>query len=220
MKRLPLLFSLVVVISHVSLLPTAYAISFHTVSNSPGSTCAKVGSVAKSGTAQVKCLKNGKKLVWRKVVKAKTTPSPSASSSAKPTSVQTQTPAIPAAQSEYEINAKGTTWSWAFSYQVNGSASPRVSDSAHSTVLFLPQGKPVRINLKSNDVSHGFWIPGLGIDKEASPDSPSKIEITAEKIGTYPGACNIQCGRGHTGMKLTVEVVSEAEYLKYLSTLK
>ena len=103
---------------------------------------------------------------------------------------------------------------------LEGSTTPLNSDSSHATTLFLPQGKIVHILLKSNDVSHGFWIPGLNIDKEASPDSTTRIDITSEKIGTFPGACNIQCGRGHTGMKFSVEVVSQADYLKYLGTLK
>lgn len=222
MKRFPVLFSLVALISVLGLFTVANAIPFNKVTNSSGSKCTKVGSVAKSGTAQVKCIKTGKKLLWQKVVKTQATPpTPSTSPSAKPPSGQTQTPAVvPAAQNEYEVNARGTAWSWSFSYQLDGSKSVLLSDSSHPSVLYIPQGKPVHINLKSNDVSHGFWVPGLGIDKEASPDSTARIDITAEKTGIFPGACNIQCGRGHTGMKLSVEVVTETEYLKYLSTLK
>ncbi|MDP1720268.1 MAG: cytochrome c oxidase subunit II [Candidatus Nanopelagicaceae bacterium] len=222
MKRFPVLLSLVGLISLSVLFTTASAYAFKEVANTPGSTCLKVGLVAKSGRAQVKCVKSGKKLLWQKVAKRRaTSPTPSMSASAKPTSVQSQTPAtVPTAQSEYEVNAKGTTWSWSFSYQLDGSKSASLSDSSHSSVLYIPQGKPVHINLKSNDVSHGFWVPGLGIDKEASPDSTVRIVITADKTGVFPGACNIQCGRGHAGMKLSVEVVTETEYLKYLSTLK
>lgn len=222
MKRFPILLSLIGLICLSVLFPTPSAYSLKEVANSPGSKCVKVGLVAKSGAAQVKCMRNGKKLIWRKVVKPTTVKvSPSASAKKTPS----QSPAavsvvIPTAQNEYEVNAKGTTWSWSFSYQLDGSKSALLSDPSHSTVLFLPQGKPVHIILKSNDVSHGFWVPGLGIDKEASPDSSTRIDITADKTGIFPGACNIQCGRGHTGMKLSVEVVSETEYLKYLATLK
>lgn len=222
MKRFPILFSLIGLISLSVLFTTARAYSPREATNSPGSKCATVGLVAKSGTGHVKCMRNGKKLVWRKIVKP-TTVRVSPSASAKRTPSQSPTAVslvIPTAQNEYTVNARGTTWSWSFSYQLDGSKSALLSDSSHSTVLFLPQGKPVHILLKSNDVSHGFWVPGLGIDKEASPDSLTRIDITAEKTGVFPGACNIQCGRGHTGMKLSIEVVPETEYLKYLATLK
>ncbi|MDP1712294.1 MAG: hypothetical protein Q8K86_07535 [Candidatus Nanopelagicaceae bacterium] len=222
MKRLPVIFSLIGLVSLSVLFTTASASSLKEVANSPDSKCIKVGLVAKSGTAQVKCTRSGKKLVWQKVVKSTIVKvSPSASTKTTPSQSPTaKSIIIPTAQNEYEINANGTTWSWSFSYQLDGSKSALPSDSAHSAVLFLPQGKPVHIILRSNDVSHGFWVPGLGIDKEASPDSPTRIDITAEKTGIFPGACNIQCGRGHTGMKLSVEVVTETAYLKYLSTLK
>lgn len=222
MKRLPVLLSLLGLISLSVLFTTASAYSLKEVANSPGSKCVKVGLIAKSGTAQVKCMSSGKKLVWQKVVKPTIVKvAPSASTKTIPSQSPTaKSIIIPTAQNEYEINARGTTWSWSFSYQLDGSNSALLSDSSHSAVLLLPQGKPVHIILKSNDVSHGFWVPGLGIDKEASPDSPTRIDITAEKIGIFPGACNIQCGRGHTAMKLSVEVVTETEFLKYLSTLK
>lgn len=156
--------------------------------------------------------------MWRKVVKVKTP-----STTPKPTPTQTQRPttkAIPAAQNEYEVNAQATQWSYSFSYLIGASKTPLNSDPSHSNILYLPQGKLTRILLKSNDVSHGFWIPGLGIDKEASPDVTTKIDITPEKTGTFPGACNIQCGRGHAGMIFSIVVVSQADYLNYLATLK
>lgn len=225
MKRSPVLFSLIALISLSVLLPTANAISIGRVANSPASKCTKVGVVAKSGKTQVKCVKHGSKLIWQKIVKSKAA-SPSPSASTAPQSTPTPSPngstsgTNPPVQSEYSVNAKATQWSYSFSYMVDGSSTPLNSDSSHATTLLLPQGKIVHILLKSNDVSHGFWIPGLSIDKEASPDSTTRIDITAEKIGTFPGACNIQCGRGHTGMKFSVEVVSQADYLRYLGTLK
>ena len=225
MKRFPVLFSLIALISLSALLTSANAISMGKMANFPGSKCSKVGLVAKSGTTSVKCVKHGKKLVWQKFVKSKVpSPTPSASTTPKPTPAPSQSGGTqgtnPPVQNEYSVNAKATQWSYSFSYMVDGSSTPLNSDSSHATTLFLPQGKIVHILLKSIDVSHGFWIPGLNIDKEASPDSTTRIDITAEKIGIFPGACNIQCGRGHTGMKFSVEVVSQADYLKYLGTLK
>ncbi|HUW87710.1 MAG TPA: hypothetical protein VMW30_04950 [Candidatus Paceibacterota bacterium] len=222
MKRLPTIaMGAALALALAGLTPFSYAVG----TNSPGTRCVKVGAIAKSGAVQVKCVKSGKNLIWQKKVKPKTTrktPAPITSAgSVKPTPSKSQTsPAIPVVQSEYTVNAKGVAWSWSFTYQLDGTNSVLVSDSSHSAVLFIPQGKLVHINLKSNDVSHGFWIPGLGIDKEASPDSVGRIDIMAEKAGIFPGACNIQCGRGHAGMKLSVQVVTEMEYLKYLSTLK
>ena len=48
----------------------------------------------------------------------------------------------------------------------------------------------------------------------------NNLEFTANKIGEFPGRCNILCGRSHSQMLFTVKVVSQADYEKYLETLK
>jgi cytochrome c oxidase subunit 2 len=86
--------------------------------------------------------------------------------------------------------------------------------------LYLPQGEKVRFSITSNDVVHGFWIPAFMIQMQNLPGVTNKLEFTANKLGTYPGRCNILCGRNHTQMIFTVKVVTPAEYQNYLETLK
>jgi cytochrome c oxidase subunit 2 len=52
------------------------------------------------------------------------------------------------------------------------------------------------------------------------PGVTNSIEFTANKIGEFPGRCNILCGRNHSQMLFTVKVVSKAEYQQYVETLK
>jgi cytochrome c oxidase subunit 2 len=52
------------------------------------------------------------------------------------------------------------------------------------------------------------------------PGLTNSIEFTANKIGEYPGRCNILCGRYHAQMIYTIKVVSKADYQQYLQTLK
>lgn len=173
-------------------------------SNSPGGKCTKVGTTAKSGKTPVQCVKSGKKLIWKKVAAAKATPSPVKSTTG----------------TAYNISINASQWSWKFSYSKVG-ANAAVSDpSSQSSVLYIPQGERVSFTLNSADVSHGFWIPGLMIDMTILPSGANHLEFTAHKVGTYPGRCNVICGREHSTMIFTAKVVTPAEYLTYLSTLK
>ena len=52
------------------------------------------------------------------------------------------------------------------------------------------------------------------------PSVDNQFEFTANKLGSYPGRCNILCGRNHSQMLFTVKVVTPAEYQNYLNTLK
>jgi cytochrome c oxidase subunit 2 len=74
--------------------------------------------------------------------------------------------------------------------------------------------------MTSNDVVHGFWIPAFMIQRQNIPGESSQISFTANKLGEYPGRCNILCGRNHTQMIFTVKVVTPEQYQKYLESLK
>ena len=58
------------------------------------------------------------------------------------------------------------------------------------------------------------------IQMQNLPGVTNHLEFTANKVGTYPGRCNILCGRNHAQMIFTVKVVTAAEYKAYLETLK
>ena len=118
------------------------------------------------------------------------------------------------------IDVNGFQWSWQFTYQDNPAGPTVTGTPAKPPVLVLPKGERVRFNLNSSDVVHGFWIPAFMIQMQNLPGVENRLEFTANKIGTYPGRCNILCGRAHSQMLFTVKVVSPKAYDKYISNLK
>jgi cytochrome c oxidase subunit 2 len=58
------------------------------------------------------------------------------------------------------------------------------------------------------------------IQMQNLPGITNHLEFTANKIGAYPGRCNILCGRNHSLMLFNVKVVTLAEYKAYLETIK
>jgi cytochrome c oxidase subunit 2 len=58
------------------------------------------------------------------------------------------------------------------------------------------------------------------IQMQNLPGVTNNLEFTANKIGEFPGRCNILCGRSHAQMLFTLKVVSQADYQQYLETLK
>ena len=120
----------------------------------------------------------------------------------------------------HEIAVEGIQWSWQFGYSDAGPNAVVTGTPAQPPTLYLPQGEKVRFTITSNDVVHGFWIPAFMIQMQNLPGVTNKLEFTANKLGTYPGRCNILCGRNHTQMIFTVKVVTPSEYKNYLETLK
>ena len=121
---------------------------------------------------------------------------------------------------QHEIVVNGIQWSWQFTYLDAGKDVTLTGTPAKPPVMVVPQGERVRYTINSNDVVHGFWIPEFMIQMQNLPGVTNYLEFTANKLGDFPGRCNILCGRNHAQMLFTVRVVTPAEYQTYISNLK
>ena len=121
---------------------------------------------------------------------------------------------------KHEILVDGFQWSWQFSYPEAGPKAVVTGTPANPPTLYVPLGEKVRYTITSNDVVHGFWVPAFMIQMQNLPGVTNYLGFTANKLGTYPGRCNILCGRNHSQMLFSVKVVTPAEYETYLETLK
>lgn len=120
----------------------------------------------------------------------------------------------------HEIGVEGIQWSWQFSYPEAGPKAIVTGTPAQPPTLYIPLGERVRYTITANDVVHGFWIPAFMIQIQNLPGVSNHIEFTANKLGSFPGRCNILCGRNHSQMLFMVKVVTPSEYENYLETLK
>ena len=121
---------------------------------------------------------------------------------------------------KHEITVEGFQWSWQFGYPEAGKEAVVTGTPAKAPTLYLPLGESVRFTLTANDVVHGFWIPAFMIQMQNLPGEVNKLQVTANKLGEFPGRCNILCGRNHSQMLFTVKVVTPEQYQKYLDSLK
>ena len=121
---------------------------------------------------------------------------------------------------KHEITVEGFQWSWQFGYPEAGKDAVVTGTPAKAPTLYLPLGESVRFTLTANDVVHGFWIPAFMIQMQNLPGEVNKLQFTANKLGEFPGRCNILCGRNHSQMLFTVKVVTPEQYQKYLDSLK
>jgi cytochrome c oxidase subunit 2 len=94
----------------------------------------------------------------------------------------------------------------------------RGKDDVVSSVLVLPVGREADLRLRSLDVIHGFFIPGMRLKENAVPGLVLHVHFTPSVIGTYPILCSQVCGSGHARMQAMVSVVSQAEFQAWLAT--
>ena len=94
---------------------------------------------------------------------------------------------------------------------------PHSADDVVSSVLMLPAGRTVDLRLRSQDVIHGFFIPGMRLKQDTIPGMPGRLTFTPTVPGDYPILCSQVCGLGHARMQARLRVVSQAEYDRWLA---
>ena len=67
-------------------------------------------------------------------------------------------------------------------------------------VITVQQGDHVRVNLKTADVSHGWYIDGYDINIKVSGGETQSVEFVADKAGTFKIRCSVTCGPFHPFM--------------------
>jgi cytochrome c oxidase subunit II len=105
------------------------------------------------------------------------------------------------------LDITGHQWWWEVRYLDKDHPS-NIFNTANE--IHIPVGKPVRINLRSSDVIHSFWVPALSGKTDMIPGQVNTIWLQAERPGAYRGQCSEYCGQQHAHMAFTV-IADEAQ---------
>lgn len=86
--------------------------------------------------------------------------------------------------------------------------------------LVVPEKKKIRFLTTANDVIHSWWVPALGVKKDAIPGFINEAWARIEETGVYRGQCAELCGALHGFMPIVIEVKTDAEYQAWLADKK
>ena len=120
--------------------------------------------------------------------------------------------AFAGSENQLVITVVGRQWWWEVQYE--DQTPSNIVNTANE--IHIPVGRPIKIELKSGDVIHSFWIPNLHGKKDAFPDHETAIWLRADKEGVYDGQCAEFCGYQHAQMRLQVIAESEEKFQKWL----
>lgn len=115
---------------------------------------------------------------------------------------------IPRDDDALHIRITGHQWWWQIDYL--GDDATRQFATANE--LHLPVGQRARIELRSDDVIHSFWVPNLAGKRDMIPGRVNAIELTPRRTGTFRGACAEFCGLQHAKMALLVSVENAGDF--------
>ena len=99
------------------------------------------------------------------------------------------------------------------------STDPAAKDDVVSPVAAVPVGREIELILRSQDVTHAFFVRELRLKQDAVPGMEIHIHFTADVPGDYELVCAELCGLGHYRMHSMLTVMSESDYEKWLKNL-
>ncbi len=108
-----------------------------------------------------------------------------------------------------EVTAIGSMWKFEFEYAGN-----KMSDT-----MVVPINKPVKVNLASKDVLHGFSVPGFRIKEDMVPLKGNYTWFIPGRLGEFDIYCTVYCGLNHSYMMSLIKVVSQEDYDKWIKAL-
>ena len=77
--------------------------------------------------------------------------------------------------------------------------------------IYLPKDKAVRVQVRSMDVIHSFFLPNFRVKQDAMPGMTVETWFTPTRAGKFEIACAEHCGLGHYRMRGQVHVVPAAD---------
>ena len=140
-------------------------------------------------------------------------------------------------KSDLTIKITGYQWKWKYDYPdqdvgfFSTLATPRDQIENKTTKgehyllevdnpIVVPVGKKVRFLVTANDVIHSWWVPQLGVKKDAIPGFINEFWTRADEVGTFRGQCAELCGKDHGFMPIVVNAVSPEDFTKWVAMQK
>ena len=141
-----------------------------------------------------------------------------------------------------EFEALGEQWTWSYRLpgddQIFGRTSINLMDDINSfgidpedpngqddiivmgNKMHLLLDQPIKVNLRSKDVLHDFYVPEFRGKMDLIPGQITYFWFTPTVEGTFDLACAEYCGVGHYNMRGQMVVEGEQDYNEWLASQK
>ena len=82
--------------------------------------------------------------------------------------------------------------------------------------IIVNKGDKVTLRLVSEDVTHGLYLDGYGLETKAHPGQDGSISFIAKKTGKFTFRCSVTCGEFHPYMVGNLIVGPNYRFYVYL----
>jgi cytochrome c oxidase subunit 2 len=117
----------------------------------------------------------------------------------------------------WEVRVVASQFEWNATYAGSDGALDTSDDFTVRNRLFVPVDRAVRVQLRSEDVIHSFFLPQMRVKQDVVPGMEISVWFQPTQTGDFTIGCAELCGLGHTRMMGTLTVQSAAEHQSWLA---
>jgi cytochrome c oxidase subunit 2 len=137
------------------------------------------------------------------------------------------------AKPEMTLKVTGHQWYWNYEYPDHGKIAfdslivpdDQLKPGQYRLLevdnrVVVPVNTNVRVLLTASDVLHAWAVPAFGVKTDTVPGRLSETWFRATRTGTFYGQCSELCGVNHGFMPIAIDVVSKADFAKWVAAKK
>lgn len=110
-------------------------------------------------------------------------------------------------QDAMQINVIGKQWMWKLQHP---------EGNREINELHVPVGRNVKLVMGSEDVIHSFFIPEFRVKQDVVPGRFTTVWFKATRVGEFHIFCSQYCGKDHSRMIGTVQVMAPNDFQAWL----
>ena len=127
-----------------------------------------------------------------------------------------------------EINVTAKQWTWDFIYPAELGENPKQAIALKTAnVLYLEEGRPTKLIMKSTDVLHSFFVPAFRVKEDVVPNMYTYTSFTPiippAKKGNdqveYNIFCTEYCGKNHSYMLAKAVILSPSKFRQQMARI-
>lgn len=122
----------------------------------------------------------------------------------------------PANAETITVSAKKWAWTWEYPNGASSIETTTIAD-VEVPIFAIPQGRPVRFLMSSEDVIHSMYVPIMRKKIDVHPNRYTTMWFDARTVGDYHLFCAEYCGDQHSQMAALVRVLPPAEYDEWVA---
>lgn len=126
----------------------------------------------------------------------------------------------PISNQQMTVIVSGHQFGWNYDYGNGVVVHQEGTLNGDVTPFVVPTHTLVKLQFRSTDVIHSWWVPAISGKTDAVPGYDNFSWLKIDQPGSWRGECAELCGAGHATMQIIVQAMDQAEFNAWMDQQK